>query len=60
MIHWITYTLVHSHLWDCVLYNTTGEEVGWICRICGMNAQREPLEINMEAMRGKEARINLK
>ena len=39
------------HQWDCVLYNAAGHEVGWICKICGLNAQKEPEEKNMEEFR---------
>lgn len=38
----------NMHQWDPVLYNTAREEIGWICKVCGMNAQREPEEKNME------------
>lgn len=42
-----------GHSWLCILYNDSGEEIGWICDNCGLVAQREPLRINMEEMNEK-------
>jgi len=30
------------HKWIAVLYNSCGEEQGWLCTRCGLNAQLYP------------------